>query len=73
MMAGSSLEERVAVLEEEVARLRRLSSIADGSQVPWWEEIFGKFAGEPMFQEAMELGREYRRSQPMADEEPTDS
>ena len=61
-MAGSSLEERVAALEEEVALLKAQSSNAPGTEKPWWEQIFGTFANDRMFDEAMELGRQYRLS-----------
>jgi hypothetical protein len=29
---------------------------------PWWEINMGEFANDPMFEEAMELGRQYRKS-----------
>jgi hypothetical protein len=52
------LEDRVALLEAEVARLR--SKIEN--QQPWWEKIAGTFADNPAYDEAMRLGREYRES-----------
>lgn len=55
------LEERVAILEAEVALLKnKLES--DSSKTPWWEKINGTFANDPMYDEAMQLGREYRKS-----------
>ncbi|WP_286393209.1 hypothetical protein [Pseudanabaena mucicola] len=29
---------------------------------PWWEEIIGVFANDPAFDEAIAIGREYRKS-----------
>jgi hypothetical protein len=53
------LEDRVALLETEVARLK--NKIETESQ-PWWEKIAGAFAENPAYDEAMRLGREYRES-----------
>ena len=60
-----SLEERVTALETEMERLRRDRSAAPTSpdEMPWWERIIGTFANDPMYDEAMRLGREYRDSQ----------
>ena len=55
------LEERVAIVEAEVARLKyQLKD--DRAQAPWWEKIAGTFADNPAYDEAMQLGREYRES-----------
>jgi hypothetical protein len=64
-MASLSLEERVAALEAEVARLK---SQQGGGAAPagaperdkWWERIHGTFEDDEMFREAMRLGREWR-------------
>ena len=63
-MATLSLEERVAVLETEVARLKRERQSGPDTISPWWERRFGAFRDNPMYDEAMRLGAEYRRSQP---------
>ena len=68
-MATLSLEERVAMLEEEVARLKQERASATGAAEPWWEEIRGTFKDDPHYVEAMRLGREYRESlRPKEDE-----
>ena len=55
------LEERMAYLEAEVARLK--DKVENGvSPKPWWEEIVGAFADSTAYDEAMQLGREYRDS-----------
>jgi hypothetical protein len=63
-MATLSLEERVAALETEVARLKRERPGTSQTSPPWWERRFGAFRDDPMYEEAMRLGAEYRRSQP---------
>ena len=55
------LEERVALLESEVARLKNKVENNSFSQ-PWWERIAGIFADNPAYNEAMQLAREYRES-----------
>jgi hypothetical protein len=56
------LETRVALLEAEVARLKHKLE-PDSSPTPWWEKIVGTFADNSAYDEAMQLGREYRESQ----------
>ena len=56
------LETRVAILEAKVERLQRelKGVVPDGR--PWWQQIVGTFADDPIYEEAMRLGREYRES-----------
>jgi hypothetical protein len=61
-MAARRLEERVAALETEVARLKAKVEGDSSTKEPWWKEIWGTFANDPMFLEAMRFGREYRES-----------
>ncbi len=43
-MAAISLEERLAALEAEVARLKQqMESQKSQSEAPWWERRFGAF------------------------------
>ena len=60
-MGGKQVEERLANLEMELARLRR---IVEGSEQtkPWWERIADTFENDPIYEKAMKFGREYRRS-----------
>jgi len=60
-MGPAQLEKRVAALEEELARLKSKVERFDASK-PWWERIAGTFEEDPVYEKAMELGREYRRS-----------
>ncbi len=59
-MATVSLEDRVAALEAEVKRLKDL--IDNGREKRGWKAIVGSFANDPLYEEAMKLGREYRES-----------
>jgi hypothetical protein len=61
-MEANSLKDRVAALEAEVARLKTKVEGATSSEKPWWKQIWGAFANDPHFEEAMRLGREYRES-----------
>ena len=60
-MATITLEERVAVLEQKIAKF-----IPDESETtpkaPWWKKIVGVYKNDPEFAEAERLGREYRES-----------
>jgi hypothetical protein len=70
-MAGT-VEERLTAVEAEVARLKaRLLQEAE-QPVPWWEEISGVFKDDPLFEEAVRYGREWREAQRMQDDEETD-
>jgi hypothetical protein len=56
------LEERVKELEEEVARIKATLKQQAVSVVPWTKQIAGTFADDPLYDEAMRLGRRYRES-----------
>ena len=61
-MKNGEIENRVAVLEAEVALLKGKIE-KNGDNKPWYEKIAGTFADDPIYEEAMRLGREYRESQ----------
>jgi hypothetical protein len=65
------LEERVALLEAEVARLKHKVD-SDEPVKPWWDQIVGTFADNPAYEEAMQLGREYRDSLRPSPSEPSE-
>jgi len=72
-MAVAELELRVAALEAEVARLKERLEKAAGASRDWLDEIYGACADDPIYDEAMRLGREYRESlRPRAARKPTD-
>ncbi len=61
----TTLEERVSALEAQIAQLTNKKPKA----LPWWQLRHGAFQNDEMYDEAMRLGEEYRRSQPTAAEE----
>ncbi len=73
-MSLEALEERMDALEVEVKQLKQQSNpdtagpdTAD--KAPWWERIRGQFKDDPVYEEAMRLGREYRESLRPKDDE----
>ena len=62
-MATVKLTDRVKLLDAEVARLKNKIELSEKEAKPWTEKIWGIFANDPAFEEAMRLGREYRESQ----------
>ena len=70
-MATETLEERVAAMEQELARLKQQLQVQrPPAPLPWWEKMAGTFANSEHYDEAMRLGREYRESlRPKNDEE----
>jgi hypothetical protein len=65
-MPETEIEARLIALETEVARLKAQQQTS--TETPWWEEILGSFANDPVYDEAMQLGRQYRESlRPPAD------
>jgi len=60
-MASAQLEQRVAALEAEVARLKSKLGERD-TATPWWEQIAGTFQHDPLSERAMQLGQRYRQS-----------
>ena len=61
-MSAVPIESRLAALEAEVARLRAKVEQQSEAKQPWWEAIAGTFEGDPIYGEAMRLGREWRES-----------
>ena len=60
-MSKLKLEDRVSALESEIAVLK-LKAVAPAVKGSWIDKISGAFANDPIYDEAMRLGREYRES-----------
>lgn len=65
---ATTLEERVSALEAQLAGLLAEKQAAN-TDAPWWQRRYGAFQDDEMYDEAMRLGAEYRRSQPTAADE----
>ena len=62
--ARVTLARRVALLEQEVQRLKTTLALAQfPSALPWWERLAGRFADDPLFDEMVAAGQAYRRAQ----------
>ena len=61
-MAAESLEDRVTALEKELARLKVRLEPTKNTSPDWIDKISGSFANDPIYEEALRLGREYRES-----------
>jgi hypothetical protein len=61
-MKPAELERRLRVLENEVQELRTLLVQSVESTLPWWRTTAGSFRDDPVFDEIVRLGKEYRQS-----------
>lgn len=64
-MGTTELQERVDRLERELVELRGIV-MKPQTQPPQkaWQNTFGKFKDDPLFEAIIQKGREYRESQP---------
>jgi hypothetical protein len=61
-MTTAELAKRVEALERAVAELRARVSGGPDPCRPWWRLDAGRFRDDPVFEEIVRLGREYRES-----------
>jgi hypothetical protein len=59
-----NLEERIAVLEDEMREVQAKLKMAHETQQPWWERLAGMFKDDPLFDDIIAAGQAYRRSLP---------
>jgi hypothetical protein len=62
LTATDILEKRVSELEQELAELK--AEFRKPRERNAWLSTLGRFKDDPIFDEAMRLGRAYRRRQP---------
>lgn len=61
-MNQTDLESRIVLIENELSTLKsKFARIENGE--PWWKRRAGIFEGDPIHDEAMKLGREWRKKQ----------
>jgi len=60
-MTVIELEKRVLSLEETLETLRQKVEKTEVAR-PWWEQVRGTFKDDPIYDEAMRLGRVWRDS-----------
>ena len=69
-----TFEERLALLEQEMTRVKaRLNPENTQKANPWLDHVYGAFKDDPLFEEAVKYGREWRESQNRMDEEEDDA
>lgn len=61
-MTNSEIEKRLEILEAEVALLKSKTDQVHKNDSPWYKKI-PNFGGNPAYEEAARLGKEYRESQ----------
>jgi hypothetical protein len=61
-MSAQTIEARLSALEREITQIKQLLQRKSGPSQPWWERIAGAFEDDPVYQQAMKLGRQYRES-----------
>ena len=61
-MPTKTLEERVAMIEADLASVKSQLRADQPTVQPWWKRIVVVYKDDPEFLEAMRLGREYRES-----------
>jgi hypothetical protein len=68
MMTAQTIEQRLAHLETELARVVSLLPPNSPSQPQpaqlWWDNVFGVFTDCPAFDEVEEFGKTWRNNQP---------
>ena len=69
-MSAQTTEERLTAVEIELQKLKqeKEQNKTQEKAIPWWEQIRGQFKDDPMYEEAMRLGREWRASEDVMNE-----
>jgi hypothetical protein len=64
-MTTAQIEKRLTAVEEELAALKAALMSAPRRPDNWVEDMAGTFAGDPLFEEAVRLGRKWREAEPI--------
>ncbi|HLA94746.1 MAG TPA: hypothetical protein VK612_03420 [Pyrinomonadaceae bacterium] len=62
-MSQTEVEREIDHLKTDIGLLKKKVEKLEKDELPWWKQIVGTFADDPAHEEAMSLGREYRRDQ----------
>ena len=62
-MTNTEIETKFKDLETEISLLKQKIEKIEKPKEAWWKQRAGMFADDPIYDEAMRLGREYRLSQ----------
>lgn len=61
-MKLGEIDARLVKLEKVVSQLQTQASKSSRKRNRWWVTDAGRFADDPVFDEIVELGRDYRKS-----------
>jgi hypothetical protein len=61
-MSPAEMQKRLEALERTVRKLESQMAQSGNGQRRWWVEDAGRFADDPLFDEIVRLGQEYRES-----------
>ena len=61
-MTLAQVKKRLDELERAVNDLKNKVDAGDPLKKPWWEAEVGRFKDDPMFEEAVAMGRKWRES-----------
>ena len=59
---SQALEARIADLEQGLAQMKQFIINPTQRNEPWWLKVVGTFEDDPTFDEAEQLGKEWRKS-----------
>ena len=59
---SQGLEVRVETLEAELKHLKQLLAGLLQKETPWWLDIAGSFEDDPTFEDAVQMGQDWRQS-----------
>ena len=65
---ASELEKRIENLEHELSAVKSVVNKLAEKGKPWWETQAGVFKDDPLFDEIIEAGNQYRKAQTEAAE-----
>ena len=68
-MATAEIEARLSRLEEKMAKMEQAQETPADNSHEWLNRVFGIFANDPEFDEAVKAGQEWRKSEAAFEDE----